>query len=200
MPKLGASHLSSPASTPRKRMTMARVLLGAALAAIVGTALVATSRVPSKAWLAVAADPTTSSSGPSPSPTAAPSSASERATKVCEARLAQLVGHANPMRVTLATSYPATSADVAVDEENKSSNNTRSSFRDRPSDEFEAVCWFDSAGFGLAPTPAQPGSVQPTFTTRRQEVVRPDGVAIVERAGQTASLDTAPISSAGAVR
>src|SRR5207237_570739 len=83
--------------------------------------------------------PAASMSSPSPQP---PPSSPD-ALPICQQRLAQYAGRANPLHVTLVAAYASTAADVVADDERRDGRH-RSSFRDRDAKEFEAVCWFDA--------------------------------------------------------
>lgn len=133
--------------------------------------------------------------GPSSSPPASPAPSSPRATRACEARLAQYAGSDNPMNVSLVAAYDTTSEDVAADEERRRGDGRRSRWHDRPAGEFAAVCFFDADAFGVAGPPA-PGAARPAFD-RLEEIVRSDGVPVVYEAGHKTDLSARPIPSSG---
>lgn len=139
--------------------------------------------------------PGPSTQTPSSSPAAGSSSSSPQATRVCEARLAQYAGPLNPLHVSLVAAYASTAADVAAADEKRHAAGFRSSWRDRPAGEFEAVCFFDADAFGADPSPLPGGPKRPAPVDRVEDIVRPDGVPVMYAAGHRAELSPAPIPS-----
>ena len=130
--------------------------------------------------------------GPSSSPPASPPPSSPRATRVCEARLAQYAGIDNPTHVSLVAAYAATSQDVAADDDRRHGDGPPSQWHDRPAGEFEAVCFFDADAFGVDPSPL-PGRAGHVGFDRLEEIVRPDGVPVVYEASHKTEMSARPI-------
>lgn len=122
-----------------------------------------------------------------------PASPGASAQKRCEARLAQRAGRDNPMNVTLVAVFEATAADVAAADERRSGVSA-SSWRDRPGDEVEAVCWFDADAFGVEPWVLERLGDDAHLVDRIQEVVRPDGEALVHQSGRREALRATNVS------
>jgi hypothetical protein len=114
------------------------------------------------------------------------------AKEACEARLARYEDGSFATGLELAASFPTTARDVAAEEERRQGGGFRSEFRDRPAEEFLALCFFDSDGFGI---PKGSRRVPSGAYTRLEEVVRSDGAPYVLRAGHTESIPVRPIGS-----
>jgi hypothetical protein len=96
--------------------------------------------------------------------------------------------------VTLVAAYASNAADVAADDEHRHPGHS-SAWRSRSASEFEAVCWFDADAFGAPPgarVPAGGGN----FSDRLEEIVRPDHVPVVYKAGHKATDSPQPIPAA----
>lgn len=102
------------------------------------------------------------------------------------------------MRVSLVAAYASTAADVAADDERRQGKGHRSPWRDRPADEFEAVCWFDADAFGVSPSLLDETGGQGRVVDRLQEVIGPDGALVVHQFGRKDTLAVEPIPARGA--